>query len=666
MEQMPMAGKIPAFIDKLRRRGGVPEETVSETPLPQEERTDVIDLKAIEEAIGTLQKYKDGKANFEQRIVDEEQWWKLRHWELIRKNNKEARTRPEPASAWLFNSLVGKHSDFMDNVPEPNVLPRQRDDEADADTLSAILPVVMDRNNYEKTYSDATWYKLKHGVSAKGVFWNNELEDGMGDVDVKFIDMLSLFWQPGIRDLQASRNLFIVALKDNDLLEEEYPELKGRTGGKLIDVKQYVHDDSVDTSDKTLVIDWYYKKRNTDGKTVLHYCKFVEGHILYASENDPLYRERGYYDHGRYPVEFDVLFPEEGTPIGFGYVAVMKEPQLYIDKLSQLILENAADVANGRYWIKKNSGINEEEFLDKSKKLVHVEGDITEERLRLIDVQNVPATVLNTLQMKIDELKETSSNRDVSQGATSSGVTSGAAISALQEAGNKVSRSMITASYRAYTQECYLVIELMRQFYTEARSFRITGETGKFTYRTFDNRRLAGVPLPPAYAGQELEPDYQPAVRKPVFDIVVKPQKRSPYSKLAQNELAKELYGLGVFSPQLADQTLALLDMMEFDGIEKVRDKVQEGQTLYKMVMQMRGIIQNMGAALMQMGINPGQLMANAQPAQPNAMPPQGGTQSGAKDSLGSAVMESHKQNQTSYGERLAKRAKPDMNNGNG
>ena len=80
----------------------------------------------------------------------------------------------------------------------------------------------------------------------------------------------------------------------------------------------------------------------------------------------------------------------------------------------------------------------------------------------------------------------------------------------------------------------------------------------------------------------------------------------------------------------------------------------------------MRGIIQNMGAALMQMGINPGQLMASAQPAQPNVMPPQGGTQSGAKDSLGSAVMDSHKQKQTSYGERLAKRAKPDMNNGNG
>ena len=206
-----------------------------------------IDSKVVAEAVQTLKRYKEGKANLEKRIVEEERWWKLRHWEVINGGAKQTsdgqakESRPEPTSAWLFNSISNKHADIMDNFPEPNVLPRERDDEGDAQTLSSIIPVILERNNYEETYSDAGWYKLKHGVVAKGVFWNQELEDGMGDIDVRFIDLLNIFWEPGITDLQASRNLFIVSLRDNDLLEQEYPQLKNKLGGQIIDVQEYIN-----------------------------------------------------------------------------------------------------------------------------------------------------------------------------------------------------------------------------------------------------------------------------------------------------------------------------------------------------------------------------------------------------------------------------------------
>ena len=573
---------IPLAAKKIMASKPQPEGLTQELP---EQTTGKLTKKDIEEALQTLKDYKDGKQNLEERIVEEEQWWKLRHWDLVRGGGSTE--RPEPTSAWLFNSLANKHADIMDNYPEPNVLPREQQDETDAKTLSSILPVVFERNNYEETYSDAGWYKLKHGVVAKGVFWNNELEEGMGDIDIRFIDLLNIFWEPGITDLQASRNLFVVDLKDNDLIESEYPQLKGKIGGKVVDVKQYVYDDTVDVTDKSVVVDWYYKKRNNAGKVVLHYCKFVGTEIIFASENTPEYAERGFYDHGKYPVVLDVLYPEEGTPVGFGLISIMRSPQMYIDKLSQVILENTIMSAKPRFWAKKSVGINMEEFLDWSKPVVHVEGDIDEERLRQMDVQQVGGNVLNVLQMKIDELKETSSNRDFSNGSTSSGVTAAAAIAALQEAGNKTSRDMISASYRAYTQECYLAIELIRQFYDETRSFRITGDTGKFEYIQYNNSQLQGQALPPAYAGQEMEVGYTPAYRRPVFDIVVKPQKRSPYSKMAQNELAKEMYNMGFFAPDNAEPTMGALEMMDFDGIEKVKDRVQQGQTLFNMVQQL-------------------------------------------------------------------------------
>lgn len=634
---------LPEAAQKLMGKAqpeGVATETIAE-------ETTSIDKKAIEKAVDTIKKYKDGKKNFEDRIVEDEQWWKLRHWDVIGKG--ETGDRPQPTSAWMFNSIAAKHADIMDNYPEPNVLPRERGDEESAKILSSILPVIYERNNYEETFSDAAWYKLKHGVVAKGVFWNTELEEGLGDIDTQFIDMLNIFWEPGITNIQASRNLFIVSLKDNDLLENEYPQLKGKNGGKVIDVKEYVYDDTVDVTNKSVVVDWYYKKRNTAGKTVLHFCKFVGSEVLFASENEPEYAENGFYNHGLYPVEFDVLFPEEGTPVGFGYIAIMKSPQMYIDKLQQVILENTIKATKPRFFAKKNVGINLDEFKDDTKDIVFVEGDIDDERLKQIDIQQVSGAALNILQMKIDELKETSSNRDFSQGSTASGVTSGAAISALQEAGNKQSRDMIAASYRSYTRECYLAIELMRQFYDETRSFRITGETGKYEFVDFNNSMMQGEAIPPAYAGQELEPDYVELFRKPVYDIVVKPQKRSPYSKMAQNELAKEMYNMGFFNPQLAEQTMTALELMDFDGIEGVKEKVQQGQTLMNVVNQ---LMQEVALLKGAMGIG----TPSGMPAPtPNAQPSSG---------MGQAQKQAQTETMTSYGERLASRANPDMNNG--
>lgn len=619
-----------------------------------------VDKKVLEKAIQTLKDYKAGKANLETRIVEEERWWKLRHWDVIRGKSsasmKDEEQRPEPTSAWMFNSIANKHADVMDNYPEPNVLPRERMDEQDAQTLSSILPVVFERNEYEETYDRSAWYKLKHGVVAKGVFWNTELENGLGDIDIRFMDILNIFWEPGITDLQRSRNLFVVDLRDNDLLEQEYPQLKNKLGGQVIEAKQYVHDDNVDVSDKSLVVDWYYKRRTPEGKTVLHYCKFCGSEVLFASENEPQNYPNGFYEHGRYPVEFDVLFPEEGTPTGFGYIAIMRSPQMYIDKLSQVILENSVMSAKVRYFVKKGAGINEAEFLDWTKPVVYYEGDPN--NIQPLQVQQVGSNVLNVLQMKIDELKETSSNRDVSQGSSSGGVTAAAAIAALQEAGNKTSRDMIASAYRSYTQECYLAIELIRQFYDETRSFRITGETGKYEYIQYNNAALKGQPIPPAYPGQEMEPGYQPATRVPVFDIVVKPQKRSPYSKMAQNELAKELYQLGFFNPQLAEQSMTALELMDFDGEEKVKEKVQQGQTLMNQMMMMQQQMNKMGLIIYKLTGNDVLGLAEGMGAPAPAVGREGNADG---KSMGSAATDAQKGTMTSYGERLAENARPDV-----
>lgn len=550
------------------------------------EQNTAIGKKEVEEAATILQKYKEGKQNLELRIIGNEQWYKLQHWEQIRGQQTKKDDSPEPVSAWLFNSIANKHADAMDNFPEPNVLPREENDKDDANMLSKILPVVLEHNEFEQTYSDAWWKKLKSGTSVYGIFWNTKLEDGLGDIDVKEIDVLNCFWQPGIKDIQKSRHFFTVELCDNDLLIQEYPHLKdvlANTGEPSIDIAKYIYDDTVDTTGKSAVVDWYYKQTinyelngEMISREILQFCKFVNGEVLYASENEPQYARRGYYDHSEYPFVFDVLFPEEGTPCGFGYVDIMKDPQMYIDKLNQIIMQNAFDLGNPRYFAKDDVGINKAQFSDKKNKFVDFVGRLDDTNFRKIEVSPIDSSVVNHLTAKIEELKETSGNRDFSQGGTTSGVTAASAIAALQEAGSKLSRDMIKSSYRAYAKINYFCLENIRQFYSEPRNFRITGAKGEMEFVPYDNKRIMPQTQGQAPGGMDL------GFRRPVFDIKITSQKSSPFSKIANNELAKELYGLGAFNPQYADQALVMVEMMDFEGKDIITQKISQNGMMAK------------------------------------------------------------------------------------
>ena len=615
----------------------------------EEIRKEAIGKKEIEEALETMLKYKDAKANYTTKIINAEEWWKSNHWERF-ETGKENRNDPKPVSGWMFNSIINKHADFMDNIPCPAILPREKSDEQATNILTQVVPKVLEQNHFEEAYSDCCWDKSKIGTGIYGVFWNKEKEHGLGDIEIKKVDVLNIHWQPGIEDIQKSKNLFSVDLRDRDDLINEYPELKEQLLGQQIIYKpEYIYESNIDTTEKVQVIDWYYKKRTwveTEGekviKEVLHYCKFVPGVLLYASENDPELKDRGWYDHSMYPFVFDRLFPEKGMPVGFGYIDIMVNPQEYVDKLDQVILKNAV-LNRPRYFIKDAAGINEEEFTDISKDLVHTTSDVDERNLRQIEPPKMSDIVITARQDKVEEIKETSGNRDFSQGSTTSGVTAASAIAALQEAGSKLSRDMIHGTYAAYCQVVIMVIELIRQFYDMPRCYRITEPNGTGNYITFDNGMIQ--------SQTQVFMDQTIMIRKPVFDIKVSAQKASPYSRIAANELAKELYGMGIFNPENADQALAVLTIMDFDRKEEVIKKVSENKTLYDQVQQLKmagqqmagGIAQSTGDNRLQT-VLPAVLGTGEMPSVSDA----GDTRSQEVNSLGEGVKKENKRVQDS------------------
>lgn len=628
-----------------------------------------------------LDKYRAAKANLEDRLIDEERWYEMRMdvksrramrykeidadgyedsatTQAVRKSRRaeEDRVGGATASQWMFSAIANKHADSMDNVPTAAILPREESDEGDAKMLSDIIPVVLTRANWQRVYSRGEWHKLKHGMCAYGVWWDPKLENGLGDIRLSNVNILNLYWDGSVDDIQDSPNLFILAFEDRKKIAQLYPQadLDGNKAGRVDEWKKFVHEDSTDenSEDKIVVVDWYYKVYRPDGRTVLHYAKYTGETLLYASENSEQYAESGWYEHGRYPVELDVLFPIEGTATGFGLVAISRAPQEYIDILDRNILGYAERASHYKVMVKSATDMNIAQFLDPAREVVEVGGDVSDDRMKQIVMSPLDSTYINLREAKINELKETTSNRDVSQGSSSGGVTAASAIAALQEAGNKTSRDMLSNSYHTFELIMQQVVELIRQFYSDARSFRILGEGGMgVRYVQYDNSRIRDVQT-------GMDSQGNPLYRRAIFDIDVKAAKQNPYNQLSHNETMKELYSLGVFQPENATQALAMLKGMEFDGIDQVRQSVEENATIYN---QLQAAVQWIAQFT---GVDPAQITAALQgqtPAvsQPMAYHSADGA-SRSSDPLLTAEEGGREATMTSYGQQLAERAKPD------
>ena len=538
-----------------------------------------IGSEQLQKFMQILQKYKAGKNHTENRIVASENWWKLRNTTEEQKQTMIGSDGGfKSVSGWLHNVIVSKHADAMESFPEPNVLPREAGDKEEAQRLSDIIPCILEQNNFEETYSDVIWSKLKSGTGVYKVVWDAGKLNGLGDIALEQVNLLNLYWEPGVTDIQKSRYIFHTELQDKDVLEEMFPQIKDKVKGKSFISTTFLYDDHVDTENKHTVIEVYYHKY-VQGRKTLQYCKFVGDQVLYATENDPQMAVRGLYDHGLFPYVFDPLFPIEGSPCGYGYVDICRNPQTEIDLLKTSFVKNAMVGSAPRYFARQDGTVNEQEFLDLSKPIVHVSGNIDDNALRRVEHSPLDGMYVNVLDRTIQELRETSGNTETSTGSTSAGVTAASAIAALQEASGKGSRDSTQATYRAYMQIVSMCIELIRQFYDLPRQFRIVGEYGTQQFISYSN---AGIQ--PQHQGQAFGQDM--GFRLPVFDIKVSAQRRNVYTKISQNELALQFFQMGFFNPQMADQTLMCLDMMEFDGKDTIMQKVSQNGGLYQKLMQ--------------------------------------------------------------------------------
>lgn len=581
---------------------------------------EVFNKKLVSDSVALLQKYKGGNAAYEAKLVDNEQWFKSRHWDTIR--NEKFATDPEPVTPFLLTTLSNKHADFMDFYPSANALPREKDDQEEAKTLSKILPVEFEYNDFRSTWDTHVWEKLKHGCGIYAVLFDPDGADGIGSGVIKEVDGMNIYHQPGINNIEESGSVFITQIIDNDALKDQYPDLDLGKAGKVFEPTQYVNDNTIDLSDSTVIVDRYYKKRNAEGKQILHLLKFVGDQVLYCSETDDtetndgrIRKEVGIYEHGKFPFFFDTLFPEKNNIRGFGLIDIARNPQLYIDKLDQIIMRNVFTTGRKRYLVKDTASINEGELLDVSNDLIHVAGQLGEEHIRELSTNSIAADIANHRIQKIEELKDVTSTNEFSRGESSSGVIAASAIIALQKAAGKISRDQIAKSYIVFSKAVYCYVDVIREFYDIPRPYRVQDDN-QDVFTEYSNAKIKPQKLP-AVSGTEQ------AYRKPVFDIKIVPERQDPFSQAAMNEFGKELFTLGVFNPEAYLSAKVMMEMIQFDGKENIVKMLEENSGIAEqLMMAQQTAIENQKLMLIvqkltgeDMGVQDGGMMSGQGPS---------------------------------------------------
>lgn len=555
----------------------LPREDAAQTQQEEEKRSDnaaakPVGKKEIAKMREKLREYVGSKAPYDERYKNNFDTYTLLYTENNRlRSGKEGETNEvikNRRGAQTLKVILNKHADAMDNYPEAICLPRSKDDEETAKILNGVLPCVLARNGFKKTYSDALIDKFVGGMEIVSVTWDSDRDGGLGEVCIKRESVLNVFWQPFIDDIQESRYLFNVRMIDVDEAKEMYPQLKEIAADDM-SIKEFkTYDSSNKNYGKAAVIDCYYKK---DG--VVHLCQFCGESLIFASENEPEKYPEGYYIDGKYPFVARPCFKLPDTPSGFGFIDICRAPQEYHDELRRDILKNIKVNSKTRSLKNANAQVNDEDLLDLDQEMIEVDGIPLDQAIRPLETKDIAPGALSMLGALDDEMKDTTGTNDASNGASAAGVTSGNAIAALQEAGGKISRDLNQMEFFGFVEICEMIIERMRQFYTPGRIFRIVGEDKKTEYVEFDGNALRPQPISVEGSSEEFW-------RLPVFDIDVKAQRSNPFTTAANNEMMINMFNMGMFSPQRVDEALVALEGMSFEGKDKMVDMLKQNKTL--------------------------------------------------------------------------------------
>ena len=498
----------------------------------------------------------------------------------IRKNGKKTVQLQTLKST--FNNCI---ADQMDNMPEALMVPETKELESVAEDLTDVVRWVLNRNCYEKLHRARVEDCFCTGTAVTQIVWDDDMDAGNGNVAVIRWPIEAFLWDPAADNIQDARAVFKVSWHPMSWYKEHYPDDYKDMGSDSAEYDGLGKPDAQEDSpfadeERAMLAEYWYRHYDARKRRYTVNVAYMAGGILLENHKDV-------YKHGMYPFVLDVFTPIEGLPVGDGLVQELAPMMRYINRYASYIDMNLRMSSKGRLLVDRNAGIDKDALVDWENDVI--EGDrIDASALQWL--QNQPFTGMVTqqmLQLQTD-LKQDSGQNQFTRGETAGGITAASAISALQEAGGKITRLRTATLNQGFRDIVEQIMWLINQFYDKKRVLYITGkQVGEMKEVDASPERLFG-----RKKGEALPP--------PPYSVQVQVQRRNPLRQQAQNELFMQAYSMSAQAGQIFPLSV-LFELLQVDGKDRILPVLKATETLTQQMQQMAAQIEQQTMQIQQL-----------------------------------------------------------------
>ena len=409
------------------------------------------------------------------------------------KNESRPDYKSNQVSNLVFSTIEAIRPIMTDNNPKFIAVPTSPEGQEFSTDVQMALDFEWEREKLATKLPAQLIPMLVYGTAVWFVQWNGK-EGEYGNINIKPIDPFNIFPDPLAENIDNSEYIVYATYKNANQLKQMFPNKASAIEGSRINMSELVANrDENDSQEENQVLvlemwcrDWTTMDENVKDEQILKYPKgrvitcLPELGIILDDKKNP-------YKDGKFPF---VLMKNYDVPFkfwGVGEVEQILSPQIYINELTNQIIDNAKSTANMQWIIDKNSGIGQGKLTNRPGLVIRKNPG---SEVRRDTPPPMPTYVRETIDVMKADIQDISGVLDSLKGEKQTGVVAASAILALQEASQSRIRLKIKIMESNLSELANMVYSRMQQFWKLDRWVRITDIEGNPLFREIGQRVL--------------------------------------------------------------------------------------------------------------------------------------------------------------------------------
>lgn len=511
---------------------------------------------------------------------------------------------------------------MTDNQPGFNVTGKKPQDYQFADTIQKVDEDLWERRGWNHTLIENLMDACIIGTGIIKCTWNNDLEDGLGDVDIQRVDPKEIFVPKNAVDFDKNCPWVIhTPLRRLSEIKRKFPEFadqltadsgedlstsKSETySGKIelvspVDRKSPIQPYSATAWDDAQEIEiaemWaeseemeeFEEEDGEGGQMQGQRLKYPQGCLITVAVKQKLRLQKvpNPYKDGRKPFVRIVNTIMAGQFWGEGEIEPLMPVQKIINRTVCSIVDYMNMCANPVWTVPKSSGINPDKITNAMGLILMYDGDVAPKR----EIPPPLPSAFFEFWQAMQQFSDTVSGvHDVTQGRQPTGITAAQAIQTLQEAAQTRIRLKERNLNVSLSQLGVLITSRVLQFYRSPRIAKVADGSGwpsYFEYFIEDSPPDAQNPnggyvmnkrdmsVDPATGQTQQQNDFQKSQpTEGLFDIKIEAGSSLPFVKAQETDLAFKLQGIGAIDNA---EVLKTVDWPDQDEIQQRMDKAAQ------------------------------------------------------------------------------------------